>query len=291
MFDIKILAKSCNIITDDIIATFELTYPTLIHNELQLLKQFKNITVKDNTDYILNFLNSFSSPNFKDNVFIPDWKNAEDNNQLNIIKDVTNIVTLNNEWLYLCKKTVDTCKDMIKGFRRIDDNNDVEYVDKVDLFTIKALLAPFTYTTVIVTSTEWPEFFESTCPKNVVNNDNNIINYNSKTNIHIQYLAKLMYDLYYSKLVYELIKDWHIPCTLDFSYFADELDFSNLYKLPNFNEYIKHCAKVITEDEIDNYLIISDNITFTGISNNYKGFVSLEEYLNNKSIIVNDRDV
>ena len=130
MFNVKILAKSCNIITDDIIATFELTYPTLLHNELQLLKQFKNITVKDNTDYILNFLNSFSSPNFKDNVFIPDWKNAEDNNQLNIIKDVTNIVTLNNEWLYLCKKTVDTCKDMIKGFRRIDDNNDVEYVDK-----------------------------------------------------------------------------------------------------------------------------------------------------------------
>ena len=59
MFDIKILAKSCKNITDDIIATFELTYPTLIHNELQLLKQFKNITVKDNTDYILNFLNSF----------------------------------------------------------------------------------------------------------------------------------------------------------------------------------------------------------------------------------------
>lgn len=127
------------------------------------------------------------------------------------------------------------------------------------------LLEPFMYHTVIVTATEWENFFALRCPKYLFTNDidkegkefrsrKDMINYANKqisgqgeflktydeltwlkankgqAEIHMMALAEKMWDAYNESIPKELkAGEWHIP-------FGDDIDYSKFYKIIEMKE-------------------------------------------------------
>jgi hypothetical protein len=120
------------------------------------------------------------------------------------------------------------------------------------------LLEPYMYHTVLVTATEWSNFFDLRCPKYIdpsgksfkskkdyrnnskwsccEDNEDDIIGWlecnNSQAEIHIQDLAEKMWDAYNASKPKELKEDeWHIP-------FGDKMDSDQIYKATYYREGI-----------------------------------------------------
>jgi thymidylate synthase ThyX len=218
------------------------------------------------------------------------------------------------------------------------------------------LLEPFMYHTVIVTATEWENFFKLRCPKYHIENIDKQQYFRSKkdaeqycmekgenigmTNldwlqlnesqaeIHIQAVAEAMWDAYNESTPKQLeAGEWHIPFGDNIPYFESnklwkllnkeksddnpqtevkvkiatarcarvsytvigenkehdyEADIKLHDKLMSSGHWspFEHCAKAMSERDLDNYLVIKNGVTIPGMCDNFQGFISYRSLLN-----------
>jgi hypothetical protein len=141
----------------------------------------------------------------------------------------------------------------------IYSEGEYEKLPKVTKQLVNRLLEPFMYHTVIVTATEWENFFALRCPKYDAFGDGNKV-YRSwkditqdyldleqnasiltrlklnkcQAEIHMMALAEAMWDAYNESTPKELkAGEWHIP-------FGDKIDKSLIFHSRNDGEYTIH---------------------------------------------------
>lgn len=216
MYKCEILADSMNP-QGDRITTFRLTYPRIIHSELMTHRLFSRnasssraVPVKKMIKYV------------KDNMFMPlAIQKAHTGMQGSDYFEGEELEQAKQLWIKSAEFTLQIAEKMEKF--------------GITKQIINRILEPYQYYQVLVTATEYTNFYELRCPKiyhaatglyyKSVKDWNNVdkdIQYTglsclhpdnqSQAEIHIQAIAEMMWDCYNESIPKTLQSgDWHIP--------------------------------------------------------------------------------
>lgn len=219
MFKVEVMAASQNPRGKKII-TFRLTYPRIIHAEMMTHRVFSRNAASSRAIPIEKMIESIEN-----NMFIPiGFQKAHKGMQGDEYFEGYDLVKAQDLWIKAAKSAIAHAKEMKElGITK-------QLVNRI--------LEPFQYYTVLLTGTEFFNFFDLRCPKFSVNKEiflskksllekypdcdlSTVVN-KSPAEIHIQRIAEMMYDAYNSA-DYKLLQydEWHIP-------FENEIDSDNL---------------------------------------------------------------
>ena len=261
----EVLARSINPQGDELI-TYLLVYPRFIHSELMTHRMFSRNSASSRAIPFEKMVKMV-----EEDPFIPiAWQKSHKGMQGNeYFTDSENIKGCVNEWLKARDYAVQQATVL---------NEDLGY-GGVTKQLCNRLLEPFMWHTVLVTATEWENFFELRCPKYWVGNPTmypkrswkdlvkemqeqgfdskpSITTYGvldklkfdqSQAEIHIQALAEAMWDARNESTPKQLkAGEWHIP---DFGLHKGLLEkYISDYFLSSPKTEIKiavaHCAKL-----------------------------------------------
>ena len=148
--------------------TFILTYPRFIHSELMTHRMFSRNSASSRAIPFEKMIKMV-----EEDPFIPiAWQKDHSGMQgTEYITDKENIQVCIDDWLAARDNAIKSAKNLNKGFNKKDENghwiktNEMDFVDKVTKQVCNRLLEPFMWHTVLVTATEWENFFELRCPK------------------------------------------------------------------------------------------------------------------------------
>jgi thymidylate synthase ThyX len=231
LFHLEIVADSKNP-QNDRITTFKLTYPRIIHAELMTHRMFSRNAASSRAVPAKKMIQMV-----RDNMFIPLAFQKEH-------KGMQGSEYFEGDQL---KKAIQLWCDAAESA--------LEHSEKMRVFGItkqltNRVLEPYQYYQVLVTATEWENFFKLRCPQYEYYLGNKLIgtyrsekdlaknksihkpwtslqkaeNSTSQAEIHIQAIAELMWDAYNESIPKELkAGEWHIP-------FGDNL--TDLHLLP-----------------------------------------------------------
>lgn len=299
----KIIADSKDIfgnrITTILIVCDNETLKTLLtHKEFSIT--FTDINRMDTNNLIKSV---------KENPFIPiAWQKDHKG-----IQDIEYITT--EDGMYVCNKGWLEAKD--NAIKQALWMNSCGVTKKI----CNRLLEPFIQHTVLITATEWENFFELYAPEyyydledkyfkskkewlkyyklHCIGNEKSNFNLTdlqwlsinkNKSEIHIQTLVEAIWDNINKSIPRELqVGEWHTP-------YKNILDIQKRKNIIFCLSHFEHCAKAMTEKEYDLWtngklieyegleIVLKNNNSNTeGWCNNFKGFISFKEYLKNKN--------
>lgn len=224
----EIVADSINP-AGDRVTTFLLTYPRFIHGELMTHRLFSRNSASSRAIPFKTMVESISVDPFIPIAWQRDHKGMQGTEYF---EDFEEIYELEKEWLFAREEAVSYAISMnSRGCTKQ---------------LVNRLLEPFAWHTVLVTATEYDNFFELRCPKlyhaasgltyNSLKDWNNVdteIQWNglscmhpentSGAEIHIQALAECMWDTMNDTAPNMLESgEWHIP-------FGDKIDTDELH--------------------------------------------------------------
>ena len=172
----KVLASTYNDVNKTKMFTVMVDIPYVLLLELLQFKEL-NITYRKIEDIEVQEV--------LDNPFVPIWLKQE-----NINGKILNNELPKQMWLEFLKgcdseMNIEVNSDitMIVDYKKLGISDMYNYLLKLKVHKQNAnlLLAPFAYTTCVISSTEWDEFFEVMCPKYELKNfDKNIEHCKSK---------------------------------------------------------------------------------------------------------------
>ncbi len=334
----KVLAATYNPVSKTKMISFLVDFPTVLLAELRthrILTQGSLYEHSELVDFNLSANSARAIPHNKylqkviDNPFVPIWTKQQKGMSGGLL-NITNIPRINENWLANLKDEdtfhawVDDGGYLYDGYASDMEDEDYEntnigssswssscdiptlmsrYKDLIKLGVHKQnanrLLAPFAYTTCIISGTEWDNFFELRCPKYHTpvsgegfyakskkellswhsNQDNidklqdpnfdwNSINYSS-AQPEFQVIAEILYDLYQEA-------DWkeskyHIP-------FEDEI--KNLLEYDDFDAY--HSTKEIIETR----MLISASMCAKLSYNTQNNEDTLEKHIERANLLI-----
>lgn len=253
----RILASTYNPVSKTRMVSFLVDFPTVLLAELRthrILTQGSLYEHMELDDFNMSANSARAIPHNRylqkvvENPFVPIWTKQQKGMSGNLLEDKQHLWEINQ--IYLNAKD-DALKwsDYISGY-------------KVHKANINRLLAPFAYTTCIISGTEWDNFFELRCPKYVSDNivaksqkeysrlavelnetypsdyeDWQSINHSS-AQPEFQIIAEMLYDLYQEA-------DWkeskyHIPFKED----IDRLYHKEISKQDTFEEGMNLAMKI-----------------------------------------------
>ena len=209
------------------ITTFLLTYPRFIHAELMTHRVFSRNSASSRAIPFEKIVKMVEEDPFIPIAWQKDHKGMQGTEY---IIDVTDLKLNINGWLKARDNAVSNAKYLNHGVKEGRDNGVTKQL-------CNRLLEPFMWHTVLVTATEWDDFFELRCPKyewdnKVFKSRKNVKNYaidknqwnveldnlqwlvinKSQAEIHIQALAESMWDAMNESIPKELkAGEWHIP--------------------------------------------------------------------------------
>lgn len=234
---------SAQIVADSInpqgnrITTYLLTYPRMIHSELMTHRMFSRNSASSRAIPFKKMIKSAM-----EDPFIPiAWQTEHTGMQgTNYITDPKMIELRRTQWLHHGRdRAIDAALDLSKPL----NSGDI-VCDGVTKQLCNRLLEPFMWHTVLVTATEYDNFFELRCPKygegefkskkdviresklagmpsdyySIFEVTDWLKHNSSQAEIHIQALAESMWDAY-NESTPQLLNpgEWHIP-------FGDQMD-------------------------------------------------------------------
>jgi thymidylate synthase ThyX len=247
----KIIADSKNEFGNRI-TTMVVTFPRFILAELNTHRMMSRNSASSRAIPFEKMIESVQN-----NPFIPiAWQ--KDHKGMQGIEYITNIEHLKEieqDWLEARDNAVKYAKRLSEGFpNNMEDDKDT-YQDCVTKQLCNRLLEPFMWHTVIVTATEWENFFALRCPQyefefagelfkfkskkdlcNHIERDLDLSNIEwlklnkGQAEIHMMALAEAMWDAYNESTPKELkAGEWHIP-------FGDDItNVSSVYKGSGYN--------------------------------------------------------
>lgn len=325
----------CEIVADsknafgDRITTFKLTYPRIVHAELMTHRMFSRNAASSRAVPISKMIESV-----KNNMFTPlAVQKAHKGMQGSEYFKGEQLEQAKQLWIESAELALQQAEKM-KEFG-------------ITKQLINRILEPYQYYQVLVTATEWENFFKLRCPQYEFEFAGELFKFRSKKDlckhierdldlsniewlklnkgqaeIHIQAVAEAMWDAYNESVPKELkAGEWHIPfddaidtTKLDLELADAGFDFTNAKikiatarcarvsytvigenKEHNYEADIKlhdklaesghwspfeHCAKVMSEKDLDNYLVIKNGLTIPGMCDNFQGFISYRSLLN-----------
>lgn len=214
---------SCEILADSIkkhkynrITTFVLIYPRIVHSELLTHRMFSRNSASSRAIPVKTMIDTVKSNPFVPIEFQKPHRGMQGNNYL----DGEEKINAKRFWLSVLNTTL----------YYVSANE-----DKITKQLLNRLIEPFLWHKVILTATEFDNFFNLRCPiyeiegkryksKNDAVKDLKInlsdINWlevnKSQTEIHLQYIAELMWDAYNLSVPKVLnVGEWHIPYNLN----------------------------------------------------------------------------
>lgn len=235
MISAKIIADSKNEFGNRI-TTMIVTFPRIILAEFNTHRMFSRNSASSRAIPFEKMLQSVSNNPFVPIAIQKDHKGMQG---IEYLEDIELDNALSN-WSK-------NCDNAIKGAKVLSENNTTKQL-------CNRLLEPFMYHTVIVTATEWENFFALRCPKyghkdgpdfrskkdviNFLNKENNmqfeqsswtdlqwLQSNKGQAEIHMMALAEAMWDAY-NESSPKLLKagEWHIP-------FENKIDYSKFIEL------------------------------------------------------------
>lgn len=278
MISAEILADSKNQFGDRL-TTFKVTLPRIILAELNTHRMFSRNSASSRAIPFEKMVESVEKNPFIPIAWQKDHKGMQGSEYITDIESIDNCIAY---WL--------EAKDWAVSCARGLNHPNLEGVTKQ---ICNRLLEPFMYHTVILTGTEFENFFKLRCPQytsstgetyrskkdwitdNTYNvepdslpNVNNVVGWlnlnKGQSEIHMMVLAEAMWDAYNESKPKELKKgDWHIPFGDNINYgdlskVAVKLDTSNgkVYNLPVMISVARAARISYTtfgEDKTDNY--------------------------------------
>lgn len=267
--EIKKKQISAQIVADSInpqgnrITTFLLTYPRFIHGELMTHRVFSRNSASSRAIPFEKMVKMV-----QEDPFIPiAWQKNHKGMQGNeYITDETDFELNKKAWLDAKDNAVSSAKYLNHGVKEGRDNGVTKQL-------CNRLLEPFMWHTVLVTATEWDNFFELRCPKyqwqdgkvfnswkdlvaDAFNNGANrdwvdglencplierLNHSKSQAEIHIQALAEAMWDTMNESTPKELKEgEWHIP-------FGDNFDKQEIDKFAWITNKRRNLSPIDTE--------------------------------------------
>jgi len=226
-YDCKIIADSLNTFGDRL-TTFKLTYPRIVHAELMTHRLFSRNAASSRAVPVKKLIESV-----KNNMFIPlSIQKKHKGMQGSEYFEGQELEHAKQLWIESAELALQQAEKM----------NEFGITKQL----INRILEPYQYYQVLVTATEWENFFNLRCPrynsgkdgstqyfsKKDYCKDNGVKeeDYNdfywrnvndSQADIHIQSIAELMWDTYNESSPKQLKEgEWHIP-------FGDNIDLSN----------------------------------------------------------------
>ena len=251
----KIIADSVNSFGDRLTSLI-LTYPRIIHSELMTHRMFSRNSASSRAIPFKKMVEMVEEDPFIPVAWQKDHKGMQGTEY---ITDELSIKGCEAEWLEARNKVVEQAKRL-----------SYYYVTKQ---LCNRLLEPFMWHTVLVTATEYTNFYELRCPKiyhaatglyyKSVKDWNNVdkdIQYTglsclhpdnqSQADIHIQVIAEMMWDAYNESTPKKLeAGEWHIPFKDKFNFTPDRGYYSgNTYinGIPIDNKELRDKLKVAT---------------------------------------------
>ena len=252
MYNAEILADSINP-QGDRITTFKLTYPRIVHAELMTHRMFSRNAASSRAVPVKKMIESV-----RNNMFTP----------LAIQKVHKGMQGSD----YFEEKELEQAKQLWIESAELA----LQQAEKMEKFgitkqLINRILEPYQYYQVLVTATEWENFFELRCPQYEYNTElyrskKDLINSytfdkgfetdlkhinslsdiewleinRSQADIHIQAIAELMYDAYNESTPKQLqAGEYHLP-------FGNNIDLSH----SSFDSF-KHLNRGLTNDEMN----------------------------------------
>lgn len=229
----KIIADSKNTFGDRI-TTMVVTFPRFILAELNTHRMFSRNSASSRAIPFKKMVEAVQNNPFIPIAWQKDHKGMQGNEYLT---DIMDIQRAEYRWLLAKTNAVEEAKVLSEGVG-------------VTKQLCNRLLEPFMWHTVLITSTEWENFFALRCPQYhynnkvfrsikdyhkewcVINNENTSFSTltileklqlnKGQAEIHMMALAEAMWDAYNESTPKELkAGEWHIP-------FSDDLDFDTL---------------------------------------------------------------
>jgi thymidylate synthase ThyX len=242
---------SAEIVADSIdprgnrITSFLLTYPRFIHGEIMTHRMFSRNSASSRAIPFNKMVKMVEEDPFIPIAWQKDHKGMQGSKY---ITDFNELADITKQWLHASRQAILMAN--------------VLHSDNVTKQLCNRLLEPFMWHTVLVTATEYDNFFELRCPKYIVNwytsqknrteifhSRKEVINYveennlkngwedcrdwndiqwlqinNSQAEIHIQVLAESMWDAMNESVPKELKPgEWHIP-------FGDNITAEDCFK-------------------------------------------------------------
>ena len=248
----QIVADSVNPQRNRII-TFLLTYPRFIHGELMTHRMFSRNSASSRAIPFEKMVEMVEEDPFIPIAWQRDHKGMQGTEYLN----EEEVDKAKMQWIQASKNAINSARMLNSNYFGVKKN-------LVTKQLCNRLLEPFMWHTVLVTATEWDNFFELRCPKyqwqdgKVFNSWKDLVadafnngasrdwvdglencplierlnHSKSQAEIHIQALAEAMWDVMSESTPKKLqAGEWHIP-------FGDKIDYA-LHKwnfLPNITE-------------------------------------------------------
>jgi len=220
----KIVADSVNP-QGDRITTFLLTYPRFIHGELMTHRMFSRNSASSRAIPFKKMIEMVEEDPFIPIAWQKDHKGMQGTEYLDF-----KVPSCEGEWLRARSQAVRFAKEL--------------NTHGVTKQLCNRLLEPFMWHTVLVTATEWDNFFELRCPRYINGYDEEFKSRKdylngtaepemypkteeqwwtiskSQAEIHIQALAESMWDAMHESIPNQLeAGEWHIP-------FGDKIDYA-----------------------------------------------------------------
>ena len=240
----QIVADSVNPQGNRII-TFLLTYPRFIHGELMTHRMFSRNSASSRAIPFEKMVKMVEEDPFIPIAWQKDHKGMQGTEYLN----EEEVDKAKMQWIRASKNAINSARMLNSNYFGVKKN-------LVTKQLCNRLLEPFMWHTVLVTATEWNNFFELRCPRYVNGYDEEFRSRKdylngtsepemypkteeqwwklsqSSAEIHIQALAEAMWDAMNESIPNQLESgQWHIP-------FGDKIDYA-LHKwnfLPNITE-------------------------------------------------------
>lgn len=233
------MSYNCEILADNLspqgerLTTFKLTYPRIVHAELMTHRMFSRNAASSRAVPVKKIIESV-----RNNMFTPlAIQKAHKGMQGSDYFEGIELEQANKLWIESAELALQQAEKMEKF--------------GITKQLINRILEPYQYYQVLVTATEWSNFFELRCPEYV---DSAGVKYRSKkdykkswgyivdhvdqlewlnknksqADIHIQAIAELMWDAYNESTPLQLESgEWHIPN------FGHEWDNDKLLEITN----------------------------------------------------------
>lgn len=248
MIKAEIIADSINSMGNRI-TTYVLTFPRFILAELNTHRVFSKNSASSRAIPFKKMVEMVENDPFIPIAWQKDHKGMQGNKY---ITDEHNLKVCIEDWLEARNNAIKSASDLSKGFNKKDiDGNWIatkpeDFVDRVTKQLCNRLLEPFMWHTVILTGTEFDNFFELRSPcyyisgkcykskKDAIKENPFVESYSEtswhklnegQSEIHMMALAEAMWDAMSESTPKELqAGEWHIP-------FGDKFDEDRIKSL------------------------------------------------------------
>lgn len=239
------MSYSCKIILDSIsetgkrLATFEITFPRIVLSEFNTHRMFSRNSASSRAIPFSKMLQKVEENPFIPERFPVDGKGMQPNKYIDKVIQPEDYKYTKNIWLAARDSALESAKHLYNTFTDYDISSEEVHIHKQ---IVNRLLEPFMWHTVIITATEFDNFFK--------------LRTHSDAQYEIKRIADLMYELYHCRLDCEYHKyiDHHNLC-LD----CDKPE-SWHYETQKLNIGEWHCPLVSEEDGVmvKNYLLLKE---------------------------------